>query len=613
MYYTSFEIKNFKGIENIKFDLNTSPKSNIYTLVGLNESGKTSILEAIYSFKDNKEESGLDFLKDNKFSSQNFTDNIPISEMDNFNNEIQISVGLTLEPEDEEKVKQFVKKNLDREIISDIKNITITQTQNFKASTYQNTDYKWGLDIMVKSKTSKKPIPLDPNQNKKGFAEIEEFVKTLIPSILYFPDFLFNFPKRLYLEIPPQFEQKKFNYYKQLIQDILDSLENKTNIQEHLIDRAKSDDESQKRAFDSLILKMGRQITKEVFTTWNKIFHNPSDNRKITIKEGFDNIDGEKYLYLELFLEESDSLYYINQRSLGFRWFFVFLLFTQFRALRKNAPKNILLLLDEPASNLHSTAQSHLLNSLEKITKNSTIIYTTHSHHMINPNWLEGTYIVKNEGIDYDMGVNDYSTQKTNIKIQKYRNFVTKNPSQTNYFKPILDVLDYVPSKLENVQNAVILEGKNDFYTLSYLKNIILEIKNEFNFIPGTSSSNLGTLISLYIGWGKEFIILLDSDEEGIKQKERYKTDFGQIVETRIFTLEDINSLWKNYTMENLFSSSDQINFQKRFFKESTEYVKENFNRSIQEALIKKTKYTFSKPTLENFKQIIRFIEEKLP
>ncbi|MEI9910983.1 MAG: AAA family ATPase [Bacteroidota bacterium] len=53
MKFTEFKIKNFKGIEDVTVNLDKSPDANIYTLVGLNESGKTTILEAINFFNPN--------------------------------------------------------------------------------------------------------------------------------------------------------------------------------------------------------------------------------------------------------------------------------------------------------------------------------------------------------------------------------------------------------------------------------------------------------------------------------------------------------------------------------------------------------------------------------
>lgn len=47
MRYTHFRIKNLKGIADVQLNLVTSPVMRVHTLIGLNESGKTSILEAI--------------------------------------------------------------------------------------------------------------------------------------------------------------------------------------------------------------------------------------------------------------------------------------------------------------------------------------------------------------------------------------------------------------------------------------------------------------------------------------------------------------------------------------------------------------------------------------
>ncbi len=50
MRYTKFTIKKFKGIEELELDLTKYPVGKIFPLVGLNESGKTTILEAIIFF-----------------------------------------------------------------------------------------------------------------------------------------------------------------------------------------------------------------------------------------------------------------------------------------------------------------------------------------------------------------------------------------------------------------------------------------------------------------------------------------------------------------------------------------------------------------------------------
>ena len=55
MKFSKIKIINYKGIEETELELLNSPKGNVYTLVGINESGKTSILEAINSFEYNSE------------------------------------------------------------------------------------------------------------------------------------------------------------------------------------------------------------------------------------------------------------------------------------------------------------------------------------------------------------------------------------------------------------------------------------------------------------------------------------------------------------------------------------------------------------------------------
>lgn len=47
MHYTYFDIKHFKGIDHVRFDIARTPRVRVSTLVGLNESGKTTILDAI--------------------------------------------------------------------------------------------------------------------------------------------------------------------------------------------------------------------------------------------------------------------------------------------------------------------------------------------------------------------------------------------------------------------------------------------------------------------------------------------------------------------------------------------------------------------------------------
>lgn len=50
MKILKFNIKNFKGIKSTSLDLEADPPGNVVTLIGLNESGKTTVLEALSNF-----------------------------------------------------------------------------------------------------------------------------------------------------------------------------------------------------------------------------------------------------------------------------------------------------------------------------------------------------------------------------------------------------------------------------------------------------------------------------------------------------------------------------------------------------------------------------------
>jgi len=73
-----------------------------------------------------------------------------------------------------------------------------------------------------------------------------------------------------------------------------------------------------------------------------------------------------------------------DDRSAGFTWFFSFLV--KFSQVQKSQG-NVIILLDEPGLNLHAKAQSDLLRYLkEKLEPKHQVIYTTHSPFMVPTN-----------------------------------------------------------------------------------------------------------------------------------------------------------------------------------------------------------------------------------
>ncbi|MFM7857097.1 MAG: hypothetical protein ACKO96_35535, partial [Flammeovirgaceae bacterium] len=116
----------------------------------------------------------------------------------------------------------------------------------------------------------------------------------------------------------------------------------------------------------------------------------------------------------------------------------------------------------------------------------------------------------------------------------------------------------------------------------------------------------------LYYSWGRNFIVFLDGDRAGEKEKKRYLDKFGGIVEGRIFNLADFNGKWKGKEIEDLFRDTDRINFQKHAFPNEEEFSKKKFNIALQELLMNKLTISLTEETQSNLEQLTKFLQFKL-
>ena len=385
MKYTRFEITNFKGIRNLTLDLAAYPQGNIILLVGLNESGKTKVLEALDYLKLGIDESDpldlVGLVRDDHHAL------IPISRRGNFNASIKIAATVALDDHDQELLAEFLRAREFR-VSSIPDSFTVTDTYTFQASAFRGRKAMWSFNPAGTRKRARKPRSLF--QYTDLWNEAVSFIRNQMPMIWYFPNFLFDFPRRIYIDTVDR-DDPKDNFYRHLLEDIVSSVDATATLDRHISPRISSEHPPDETALNQLLLQLGRRITQDVFESWNEIFERPPSTKAVFKAD----IDEDGHRYLELSIEDHDGLYYIDERSLGFRWFFVFSLVTKYKRRTANQAQGIVYLFDEPASNLHAGAQSQRLTSLDHLSADCTIIYTTHSHHLINPYWLENTYVVK--------------------------------------------------------------------------------------------------------------------------------------------------------------------------------------------------------------------------
>jgi predicted ATP-dependent endonuclease of OLD family len=338
---------------------------------------------------------------------------------------------------------------------------------------------------------------------------------------------------------------------------------------------------------------------------WEVIFNRKLHDKQIRLTC---DIDSEQNIYVRFKLIDGGEIFDIADRSAGFRWFFAFILLTQYRGYRNSGA---LFLYDEPASTLHSSAQKELLNCFKRIPEHFKVLYSTHSHYLINPEWLDSTYIVKNDAVGNEVSEIELDASKTDVSVTPYRVFVSKNGNQVSYYQPILDVLNYSPSQLTPNRPCVLVEGKNDFYLFKYLSEIGLKLVNEFDWIPCMGSGTADSLIALHAGWGNNFILFLDSDGEGQKQHQRYLEKFGGLLNNRVLTYGSIDSKWQNIGAEKFVGDEGKLLLQQAVFGDG-KYSKKKFNLAVQELLIKRTHIALPTDLEERMQLLIRALEKAL-
>lgn len=557
MRYKAFRIQNFKGISDTTIEFGSVLGASVFPFVGLNESGKTTILQAIHSFC--PEPATSELLSGENDVGVPFKERVPRHSISTFTGNVSVTATIEANDIEIEEIKTFLqKKGLKVKYLP--KELEIERSQKFVSGDYKGNFLTLRTPIQVKSGKQKKFRSPNSLEEKKL---LRDAIYYRAPEIAFFPTFVFDFPLKIYLT---DRGNKVNSFYKNVFQDVLDAEGSGFKIEKDIVRRIRSEEKKipwpdllplwhnhdDKPKIQHIMDKASATLTRKVFGSWNKIFGEETKGKELTIDHSIDEgeiVDdhgilhktNEHDIYVKFEVKDGTRRFDVEDRSLGFRWFFAFMLFTQFRTAR-NSKRPVLFLFDEPASNLHAAAQQRLIESFPEIAINGhALAYTTHSHYMIEPTWLEQTFIITNRADSPGNSVIDnvfLDDESLDITAETYRSFVNKNPNKTSYFQPILDRLEVVPDKFDIDRKSVILEGKSDYYILRYAAKL-LEM-NDFSFLPGLGAGTLGALVALCTGWNLNYLFLLDSDKAGRRERKRYIKEFP-LPETFITNLSDFS------------------------------------------------------------------------
>ena len=137
-------------------------------------------------------------------------------------------------------------------------------------------------------------------------------------------------------------------------------------------------------------------LSREVFEYW-------SQNRELSVELDIDferpGADGYEGPVVELRIRNLRHGVTLNfsDRSQGFTWFFSLL--ASLSQLERS--KRLILLLDEPGTSLHGSAQQDLLRFIdERLVPTHQVVYSTHSPFLLDPKRLDRVRTVEDRGDD---------------------------------------------------------------------------------------------------------------------------------------------------------------------------------------------------------------------
>ena len=205
-----------------------------------------------------------------------------------------------------------------------------------------------------------------------------------------------------------------------------------------------------------------------------------------------------------------------SKRSDGFKRFVTFLLMISVN-VKTDELTDTLLLIDEPEISLHPSGARYLREELIKISKTNYVVYSTHSIFMIDSGDISRHYIVKKKD------------EITTIESAKDSNIADEEVLYNALGHSVFAVLK---------EKNLIFEGWNDKYLFSVaLQGATTTLKNKYRDFGICHAKGVGTIktITPMIELAqRECLIISDSDKPAKDQQKIYKQEkgFGE---------------WKNY------------------------------------------------------------------
>lgn len=222
----------------------------------------------------------------------------------------------------------------------------------------------------------------------------------------------------------------------------------------------------------------------------------------------------------------------LELRSTGLQWFISFYLI--FLVESESQHKNAILLLDEAGLTLHPLAQKDLTNFFNGLAEKNQIINTTHSPFIIDTSNIDRCRVVYSDE-------NGFTVVSSDLRIGSAE--VSQQSIYAVHAAMGLSVSDIL---LQGCQ-PVIVEGPSDQHYLNAIKTFLIKTQKispskEIIFVPSGGVRGISGVVSILGGKNNDLpYVIVDSDKSGKDYVNKlysdlYKDEQGKVIEIQTIT-----------------------------------------------------------------------------
>lgn len=599
-------IKNFLSI---KEEQTIKINKDFTSIIGKNESGKSTVLKAIdklngYGIKN--EEKNVELRSEESFIKGLFILNEEEINYINSDYEENNDLGFyslpneygnlyyQIEIRENEDTKYYTLYYLDKnnKYIAINSSIYLTRI----------VDYIKSLDKAFElSKEQKEALS---KLYKLSEADIKKCIDTELTT-LGFPDEVIEELKKVssqispkkWINLLPKYNFIYFSSFDSILKDNVLFSELETNKQaENILNISGIDIDELSDAYEDnneqILEDLGTQCIEIVSKKFKEIFQQTDTEFKIKIRFGSAKKD------ISFFTQDKTSgnkTISLSKRSDGFRWY-LSLYLTLYDYLNNDSDINYILLLDEPNLYLHPGAQKNLLfNVFKNEFTDTQIIYTTHSPYMIDSDNSYSIRIIEKDKqtLIYNSS-QEYAEKNINLK-------------DVDTLTPLLTALELDVSNslvLNSGDILVTVEGIQDVYILKAMLEITKNISkfSKVKFVPGIGASKVPYLYSYLYGMGYNVYALFDNDKSGRNAISDIINGDGEDERVnKLFMYNLDKDTETDFLLEDLFSSNDR-----------DEYLKTKSTILYKRIYDNKKIIKFEEETINNFKEFFKTLLSKL-